>query len=162
MLPLQTTFRNLTSYYINAFSNINRNFHSNQPLWALPLRKKKKVDPQLLKERAEKKIRRLQRDIRKLEKVARQCKPLSEMDIPRKAMRDSERIRPPPVLTKEELQERAELNYVWSQYKRRQHLAEMKAIQRVVAAQEKALDALEEVSQDLYNEAIQPDPFDTF
>ncbi|XP_055932511.1 39S ribosomal protein L40, mitochondrial-like isoform X2 [Argiope bruennichi] len=156
----------LTSSCISAFNNLNRNFHSSQQLGfnftpilcAEPLRKKKRIDPQILRERAEKKIRRLQRDIRRLEKVSRQFKPISELEVPRKAIRDNERHRPPAILTEAELKERAELKYLWAVYKRKQHLAEMAAIQRVSAAQERALDALQEVSQQLYEEALQPDP----
>ncbi|GFS37235.1 39S ribosomal protein L40, mitochondrial [Nephila pilipes] len=166
MLPLRSTFRCLTSYCMNAFNNINRNFHSSQSLWfqstpalcAEPLRKKKRVDPQLLRERAEKKAKRLQRDIRRLEKVSRQFKPISELDVPRKAMRDSERMRPLPEHTIAELKERVELRQLWAIYKRKQHLAEMSAMQRIVAAQERALDALQETSTELYEEALQPDP----
>ncbi|GFW91465.1 39S ribosomal protein L40, mitochondrial [Trichonephila clavipes] len=166
MLPLQSTFRNLSSYCMNAFNNLNRNFHSSQllqfqntpALCAEPLRRKKRMDPQVLRERAEKKIRRLQRDIRRLEKVSRQFKPISELDIPRKAVRDSERVRPAPELKIDELKERADLKRLWAIYKRKQHLEEMSAIQRIVAAQERALDALQETSLELYEEAIQPDP----
>lgn len=55
---------------------------------AEPLKKKKRIDPTILKERAEKRIRRMQRDIRRLEKVAKKYKPISELEVPRKIYRD--------------------------------------------------------------------------
>lgn len=42
----------------------------------------------MLRERAEKKIRRINRDIKRLEKVAKQFKPISELEVPKKALRD--------------------------------------------------------------------------
>ncbi|XP_042905184.1 large ribosomal subunit protein mL40 isoform X2 [Parasteatoda tepidariorum] len=125
---------------------------------AEPLRKKKRIDPQVLRERAEKKVKRIQRDIRRLEKVARKFKPISELEIPKKAIRDSERMRPLPVLSEEEIHERMELKQLWAVYKRKEHVAEMSAIQRIIDAQEKALDALQEASPSLYEAAIQPNP----
>ncbi|KFM66564.1 hypothetical protein X975_11882, partial [Stegodyphus mimosarum] len=57
-------------------------------LSAEPLKKKKRIDPQVLRERAEKKIKRIQRDIRRLEKGSKQLKPIAELEVPRKILRD--------------------------------------------------------------------------
>jgi len=45
----------------------------------------------------------------------------------------------------------------WTAYKYRQHLTETQMIIRVMASQEKALDQLRSISEQLYIEAIQMD-----
>jgi len=49
---------------------------------AEPLKKKKKMDPALIKAREEKKKRRIEKTIRKLEKNSRQIKPVEEIGTP--------------------------------------------------------------------------------
>jgi large subunit ribosomal protein L40 len=49
---------------------------------AEPLKKKKKVDPAVLKAREDRKKKKLEKQIRRLEKNARQVKPLEECEIP--------------------------------------------------------------------------------
>jgi len=49
---------------------------------AEPLKKKKKVDPAVLKAREERKRKKLEKQIRRLEKHQRQFKPLDELEIP--------------------------------------------------------------------------------
>lgn len=51
--------------------------------------------------------------------------------------------------------ERIQLKHEWAIYKRREHVAEICALQRIVNAQENALDALQEASPELYEEALQ-------
>ncbi|KAG8170510.1 hypothetical protein JTE90_008218, partial [Oedothorax gibbosus] len=70
-----------------------------------------------------------------------------------------ERIRPPAILSESELMERAVLRREWAVYKRKQHLSEMCALRRIVTAQENALDALQETSPELYEEALACDPY---
>ncbi|XP_054716582.1 39S ribosomal protein L40, mitochondrial-like [Uloborus diversus] len=133
-------------------------FRFTPALSAEPLRKKRRIDPAVLRERAEKKIKRIQRDIRRLEKVAKQFKPLAELEPPKTILRESDRARPPVQLSDAEIQERAEIKQQWAVYKRREHVAELNAIQSLISAQEKAMDALQEASPELYEEALQPDP----
>lgn len=52
-------------------------FHS-----AEPLKKKKKVDPALVKSREERRKRRVEKEIKKLKKTAQQLKPIDELEIP--------------------------------------------------------------------------------
>lgn len=136
----------------------NSLFHNTPVVCAEPMRKKKRLDPTILKERAEKKIRRIERDIRKLEKVAKKYKPISELEVPRKLYRDSDFKRSEAVLTETEMIERIQLKHEWAVYKRKEHVAEMNVLQRIVNAQENALDALQEASPELYEEALQADP----
>ena len=49
---------------------------------AEPLKKKKKIDPAIIKHREERKKKRLEKQIRRLERHARQLKPIEELEIP--------------------------------------------------------------------------------
>lgn len=47
-----------------------------------PLKKKKRVDPAVIKAREDRRKKKIEKQIRKLEKNARQLKPLEELEIP--------------------------------------------------------------------------------
>lgn len=49
---------------------------------AEPLKKKKRIDPAIIKQREERKKKRLEKQIRRLEKHARQLKPIEELEVP--------------------------------------------------------------------------------
>lgn len=49
---------------------------------AEPLKKKKKLDPAIIRAKEERRKRKLEKFIRKLEKHARQLKPISEIEVP--------------------------------------------------------------------------------
>lgn len=67
------------------------------------------------------------------------------------------RKRETPVLTYETCQERAALQRAWTIYRKQVHCSEARMIERVVAAQSKALEELHMESPELYKAAIQPD-----
>lgn len=49
---------------------------------AEPMKKKKKMDPQIIKAREERKRKRIEKSIKKLEKNTKQLKPIEEIDWP--------------------------------------------------------------------------------
>lgn len=49
---------------------------------AEPLKKKKRIDPQVIKAREDRKRKKLEKMIRRLERNARQLKPLDELEVP--------------------------------------------------------------------------------
>lgn len=51
-------------------------------LCAEPLKKKKKMDPAVLKAREDRRRKKLEKQIRRLEKNARQLKPIDELEVP--------------------------------------------------------------------------------
>lgn len=59
-------------------------------LRAEPLKKKKKMDPQLIRQREERKKRKIEKQIRRLEKNASQLKPIDELEVPRTIMQEKE------------------------------------------------------------------------
>lgn len=57
-------------------------FRNTPPLFAEPLKKKKKLDPQVIKQREDRRRRKLEKQIRRLEKNSRQLKPIDELEVP--------------------------------------------------------------------------------
>lgn len=67
------------------------------------------------------------------------------------------RARKLPAITEEEEEYRMKLMKRWAQYRNEQILSDYKTIDRMVSAQKKALDELRFESEELYQQAIQPD-----
>lgn len=128
-------------------------------LLAEPLKKKKKLDPAIVKQREEKRRKKLEKSIRRLEKSARKLKPIDELEIPLcLKFEDQERLRKLPPKSEEEEERRILLQKEWSRYKHKQFMNDMQTIDRFIASQQKALNELRAASEELYNEAIQLDP----
>ncbi|XP_055533047.1 39S ribosomal protein L40, mitochondrial [Wyeomyia smithii] len=133
-------------------------FHYTPVLCAEPLKKKKKIDPQILKQREERKRKRLEKQIRRLEKNARQLKPIEELEVPIELLDEQDkRKRTGLKVSTEEQEQRILLEKQWAKYKMQEKLADYQAIDRVLAAQTKALNELRLESEELYQQAIQPD-----
>lgn len=60
-----------------------------------------------------------------------------------------------PSISPEILEKRSTLEKQWCHYKRELHLADLQILDRLLFAQQKALDELRKESEELYNEAIQ-------
>lgn len=65
--------------------------HMTPALCAEPTKKKKRIDPQIVKAREDRRKRKLEKAIRKLEKNARQLKPIDENELPNSLMNENER-----------------------------------------------------------------------
>uniref|UniRef100_A0A182PLM9 Large ribosomal subunit protein mL40 n=1 Tax=Anopheles epiroticus TaxID=199890 RepID=A0A182PLM9_9DIPT len=134
-------------------------FRSTPVLCAEPLKKKKKLDPQIVKQREERRRKRLEKQIRRLEKNARQLKPIEELEVPMELIDEqSKRKRAVPKPTAELIETRALLEKQWAKHKMQEKLADYQLYDRIVAAQTKALNELKLESEELYQLAIQPDP----
>ncbi|KAM7415917.1 hypothetical protein PAMA_018130 [Pampus argenteus] len=115
-------------------------------------KKKKKVDPrreQMMRERLKKKVK-------KLEKIPPELIPIEDFNVPGKYMDDT-RQRSAPRLSFEKSEGRALLLKEWSQYKQKQHMAEVHAIELALEAQREALNELKMESKELYQAALTPD-----
>ncbi|XP_067614323.1 large ribosomal subunit protein mL40 [Eurosta solidaginis] len=127
-------------------------------LCAEPLKKKKKIDPQILKQREDRRKKKLEKQIRRLEKNARQLKPIEELEVPFTLLDEKEkRARKLTPLSEEEIEKRAALTKQWAKYKHEEKMADFQAIDRLLQAQNKALEELRKESEALYQEAIQID-----
>uniref|UniRef100_A0A1L8DRS8 Large ribosomal subunit protein mL40 n=1 Tax=Nyssomyia neivai TaxID=330878 RepID=A0A1L8DRS8_9DIPT len=126
---------------------------------AEPLKKKKKLDPAIIKQRGERRKKKLEKQIRRLEKNARQLKPIDELEVPFTLIDEKKhRMRSAVEPTAEVLEERALFQKEWARYKRTEKLVDYQLIDQVMQAQRKALDELKLESEELYEAAIQPDP----
>lgn len=62
-----------------------------------------------------------------------------------------------PLLAEAELEQRVQLEKQWSRYKHEQKLEDFQIMDRLMQSQSKALEELRLESEELYQEAIQPD-----
>ncbi|KAA0192179.1 hypothetical protein HAZT_HAZT003653 [Hyalella azteca] len=141
-------------------------------LRAEPLKKKKKTDPVIQKAREEKKIRRLEKAIRKLQKNEGQLKPIEEAEISMKLKQEAKlRERPAAKLPSEELHARRNVELQWARYKHRQVCHESSILAAALHSQHRALQDFRSdglnilmsvaspMSESLWLEAIQEDQF---
>ncbi|CAH0400572.1 unnamed protein product [Chilo suppressalis] len=139
-------------------TNTTLQFKMTEPLCAEPLKKKKKMDPAIIKAREDRRRKKLEKQIRRLQKNARQLKSIDEMEVPLHILDEmGKRKRPPVKLSSEVMEARALLQKEWTQYKREEYMNSVAQIDRIMAAQRRALDKLYEESEELYDEAIMPD-----
>ncbi|EDW15590.1 uncharacterized protein Dmoj_GI22697 [Drosophila mojavensis] len=132
-----------------------RFLHTSPVLCAEPLKKKKKLDPQIIKQREDRKKKKIEKQIRRLEKNARQLKPVEELEVPLDLIDNkAQRERKLAPLSAEEIEHRALLKKQWAQYKHEQKVADFQIIDRLVQSQNKALEELRCESEELYQAAI--------
>ncbi|XP_067143819.1 large ribosomal subunit protein mL40 [Centruroides vittatus] len=133
-------------------------FKITQALGGEPLKKKKRVDPAIVRRREERKRKKIEKGIRRLEKTAKKLKPLDECEIPKNILMElDKRTRKVEKLTEKEEQERANIMKEWQKYKKEQFENELNMLDRIMMAQENALLELKKESEDLYQAALQLD-----
>ncbi|XP_015109288.1 39S ribosomal protein L40, mitochondrial [Diachasma alloeum] len=133
-------------------------FRATEILYGEPLKKKRRIDPAVIRQRELRRQRKLEKAIRRLEKHARQLKPISEVEPAFKLLDEMKRrTRPKPKLSEEVIEERMLLMKEWARYKQREHLSDIQMIDTVVLSQQKALDELRAESEELYQAAIEVD-----
>ncbi|XP_063991678.1 large ribosomal subunit protein mL40 [Diachasmimorpha longicaudata] len=143
----------------NISTNINPLcFKATEILYGEPLKKKRRIDPAVVRQREMRKQRKIEKAIRRLEKHARQLKPVSEVEPAFKLVDDMKRrTRPKPKLSDEVIEDRILLLKEWTRYKQHEHLTDIQMIDTAVLSQQKALDELRSESEELYQAAIQLD-----
>ncbi|CAG0890142.1 unnamed protein product [Darwinula stevensoni] len=124
---------------------------------AEPLKKKKRLDPAILKAREDRRKRKIEKQIRRLEKVAQQYKPVDECEVsPTLRKEISMRKRNAP-MSESELAEAAQLLCEWTRYRWKESCDELITIDSIVSSRLKALEELRKESPRLYEAAIQLD-----
>lgn len=66
-------------------------FHMTPALCGEPIKKKKRIDPMVIKGREDRKKRKIEKQIRRLEKNARQLKPIDENELPRELYKEEDK-----------------------------------------------------------------------
>ncbi|KAM7360358.1 mitochondrial ribosomal protein L40 [Cochliomyia hominivorax] len=157
-MSLLNAFSRLTLQTTAVLRQPNAWLHSTPVLCAEPLKKKKKLDPQIIKQREDRRKKKLEKQIRRLEKNARQLKPVEELEVPLDLVDgQKQRARNLAPLSETEMEHRTHLNKQWARYKHEQKLQDFQIIDRLMQSQRKALQELRLESEELYQEAIQPD-----
>nr|CAH0109606.1 unnamed protein product [Daphnia galeata] len=127
------------------------------PLLAEPMKKKKKMDPQILKAREERKKKRIEKSIKKLEKNVKQLKPIEEIDLTINLQKEKLARQRAKIDEESLLNKRQDILKTWCTFKYQQHLLERKMIDRIWSSQSEALKQLAVISEELYIGAIQVD-----
>lgn len=123
---------------------------------AEPMKKRKKTDPGLLLAKENKKIKRLEKDMKRIAKFGRKLKPIQEIIgtvYVRKNAEKFKRVNEP--LSFEESEYRALLMKEWHRVKTKQHHRELSILSTAMEAQTNALNSLRQESETLYQQAIQ-------
>lgn len=133
-------------------------FRATEILLGEPLKKKKRLDPSIIRAREERKKRRLQKRIRQLEKHTNHLKPIFEIDTLSQLLQKEKRTRHLAVsLSEEEIERRKLLEREWCSYKQDQWLKDVRVMKSIMLSQEIALKELKAVSKQLYKKAVEFD-----
>ncbi|XP_050541741.1 39S ribosomal protein L40, mitochondrial [Daktulosphaira vitifoliae] len=133
-------------------------FRASIPMFAEPLKKKKRLDPQILKAREDRKRKKVEKAIKRLEKVSKTLKPIDEIQLMAALNNEiGNRQRPPIDINNEKLEERIRTLKMWSKYKHDEHIFNLQVLSDLEYSQQRALNELREISEELYQAAIQID-----
>lgn len=143
----------------------------------MPLKKRKRIDPQVLRAREEKRKRRLEREIRQLEKLQRCPRPIEEARMPPSIYYDREyvasviyspfasgnylkfhfrgRTRELTQVSEDIKEERLQNLKIWSYIRLKESITDNKELKRIMCAQKKALLELQKESDKLYRAAVE-------
>ncbi|PVD27611.1 hypothetical protein C0Q70_12775 [Pomacea canaliculata] len=122
------------------------------------MKKKRKLDPAIAQAREMKRRKKIEKQMKRLEKYGRRLKPIDEIEGEPKLKRElTLRARELPPLTQEETESHALLQKQWARYKFRQFVQEVHAISSILQEQDRALEELRFESPELYQMAIQVD-----
>ena len=142
-----------------------RPLHATAALQGMPgVKKRRKVDPALVRAREERRVRRINKALRKMGKKDRVLKPLLETEVrPQLRQQVKDRARGEAVRVDQEEEERRALLFKeWNRFCGRRHRQELRAIDRVMLSQHRALEALKEASPYLYSKAIEVSKYSAY
>lgn len=163
----------ISSFFLSKFSlknnflNKKREIHSTvglclkltETLNAEPPKAKKKLDPALVKAKEDRRKRKIEKEIKKLERFGRQFKPIEELRADRSVLKEVDNRKRTDLakLTPTENYDNQTLEVKWAKYKLKQFLNETNQISVMVKSQEKALRNLKKDDEKLYEMAISLD-----
>lgn len=73
----------VSSVIENIQKSSSRLLHVTQVVSAEPMKKRKRIDPKVVQARLDRRKRKIEKQIRRLQKNARQLKPIDEIEIPK-------------------------------------------------------------------------------
>lgn len=133
-------------------------FRLNPVLFGEPLKKKRKIDPALLKKREDRIRGKIERALDRLGRFADKLKPIDEFEVPRALMKEREaRTRVVEPLSFEESEKRAKLKREYSEWSTEMYRVDAAQIKRVHESQRRAMAELKAESEELYLKAVETD-----
>ncbi|XP_014768408.1 39S ribosomal protein L40, mitochondrial [Octopus bimaculoides] len=133
-------------------------FQTTDILYGMPMKKKKRTDVQLVMAREQRKRKKIEKQIKKLEKYSQKLKPIEEVQISSQLRKEINlRYRAKPKLSFEESENRMLLKKAWSVYQKNKFHEDLVAMDNAATAQKEALAELRKESEELYHLAIQID-----
>jgi len=162
---------------VSSISTVNRNsraspsslrcFHSapsrldfrlDPLLFSEPLKKKRRIDPMVLKKREDRIRGKIQAALDRLLRFAQQLKPVDEWEVPSRLVKEKEaRTRCLEPLSFEESERRARLKLDYCDYTAQLAAEDRRQIEKVKKSQQRALAELRAESEELYAKAIEVD-----
>lgn len=146
-------FRNVSTHACPLY------FRVTETLLGEPLKKKKKIDPGILRAREDRKKKKLEKRIRMLEKHASHRKPIFEIDGLAELLKDDSRVvgGSLPLPSSEEIERKSSLDREWCKYKKDEWIKDLRVMKSILKSRETALNELRAASEELYKEAVQLD-----
>uniref|UniRef100_A0A8R1HH00 Large ribosomal subunit protein mL40 n=1 Tax=Caenorhabditis japonica TaxID=281687 RepID=A0A8R1HH00_CAEJA len=135
-----------------------RSIHQTLPVASsVFMKRQKKIDPEVAKQREARRRKRLEKEIRHMQKHSKKPKPVDELTLDVKSAKNiEERRRPPIELTIEQIDERAIALKDYTKSRGALQREDDAWIRGVLTSQRKALEELKKVSPELYEAAVQP------
>ncbi|CAO4368353.1 unnamed protein product [Caenorhabditis nigoni] len=125
------------------------------------MKRQKKIDPEVAKQREARRRKRLEKEIRQMQKHSKKPKPVDELTLDVKSAKNiEERRRPPTELSLEQIDERAVALKDYSRSRQALQREDDAWIRGAIESQRKALSELKKLSPTLYTAAVQPAPND--
>uniref|UniRef100_A0A1I7UJZ9 Large ribosomal subunit protein mL40 n=1 Tax=Caenorhabditis tropicalis TaxID=1561998 RepID=A0A1I7UJZ9_9PELO len=139
-----------------------RSIHQTLPVASsVFMKRQKKIDPEVAKQREARRRKRLEKEIRQMQKHSKKPKPVDELTLDVKSAKNiEERRRPNTELTLEIIDERATALKDYTRSRIALQREDDAWIRGAIESQRKALAELKKLSPELYTSAIQPAPND--
>ncbi|KAI6215257.1 hypothetical protein M3Y94_00364700 [Aphelenchoides besseyi] len=149
------------SSLINSFRQISvRMIHASAALnSSVFMKKQKKVDPEVAKLREKRKRRKLERDIRLMQRDGKTPKPVLELTVDEKTLENVDQLRRVDItLDENTIDQRAVTLKAYCKSRNKLATADNHWIRTMISEQNKALSVLKTISPTLYESAVAPDP----
>ncbi|GMT19461.1 hypothetical protein PFISCL1PPCAC_10758 [Pristionchus fissidentatus] len=122
------------------------------------MKKQKKMDPEVAKQRETRRRKRLEKEIRSMQKHSKKPKPVDELTLDVKSSKNiSERRREAVVYSEEDQDEYAVALKDYTRSRNALQLQDDKWMREAIRMQSKALDELKKIDSELWQKAVQPD-----
>ncbi|EPB74506.1 hypothetical protein ANCCEY_06406 [Ancylostoma ceylanicum] len=121
------------------------------------MKRQKKIDPEVAKQREIRRRKRLEKEIRQMQKHSKKPKPVDELTLDVKSAKNiGERRRDPVLLTEDQVDQRAVSLKEYSRSRNELQRKDDDWVRAALKAQQKALRELKLIDEELYQKAVSP------